>query len=52
MINPDFEEIETVQLTDDVVDNEVLALDQNEEFPQVKQNFLQDDINKIIDEKI
>ena len=42
MINPDVEEIETVQLTDDVVDNEVLELDQNEEFQQVKQNFLQE----------
>ena len=52
MINPDVEEIETVQLTDDVVDNEVLELDQNEEFQQVKQNFLQEDINKIIDENI
>lgn len=52
MINPDVEEIETVQLTDDVVDNEVLELDQNEEFQQVKQNFLQEDINKIINENI
>ena len=52
MIPSELQEIEPVQLTDDVVDNEILELNQNEEFEKIKQEVSQEDINKIISENI